>query len=260
MVQHLTDPGLTLHRGNGIAGLAAMATARELVDHAFFDPPYSGHVHANGRRGHSTRTARDGDGGGRGIASPRILGFRPITAQEISDTMHLVSMVIRRWTGVFSDVESCHLWREAGERAGLEYVRTAFWSRLLGAPQFTGDRPAVAAEVITLFHRAAGRKRWNGGGKRGIYPARGSYDDPLLYEHAVAKTTGGEVRIHKAQKPLALMLDLLRDFTDPGELVCDPFAGAATTAVAARDLGRRFVGWELDQRTHAAAVRRLEGT
>jgi site-specific DNA-methyltransferase (adenine-specific) len=49
----------------------------------------------------------------------------------------------------------------------------------------------------------------------------------------------------------------LRRLTQPGDLVCDPFAGSGTTAVAALALGRRFVGAELDQETCAVARGRL---
>jgi site-specific DNA-methyltransferase (adenine-specific) len=53
------------------------------------------------------------------------------------------------------------------------------------------------------------------------------------------------------------MESLVRDFTDPGELVCDPFAGSGTTGVACLRLGRRFVGWEKDERYFRVAVKRL---
>lgn len=43
---------------------------------------------------------------------------------------------------------------------------------------------------------------------------------------------------------------LVEAFSRPGELVCDPFLGGGTTAVVCRDLGRRFVGCDVD----AAAV------
>jgi site-specific DNA-methyltransferase (adenine-specific) len=48
------------------------------------------------------------------------------------------------------------------------------------------------------------------------------------------------------QKPLALMDVLVRLFSEPGELILDPFAGSGTTGVAALRLGRRFVGWEMN--------------
>ena len=62
---------------------------------------------------------------------------------------------------------------------------------------------------------------------------------------------------HETQKPVALMSALVRDFTDPGELVCDPFAGSGTTGVACIRLGRRFIGWERDPKYFAVAVKRL---
>ena len=53
---------------------------------------------------------------------------------------------------------------------------------------------------------------------------------------------------------------LILDFTDPGDLILDPFAGSGTTGVAAVRLGRRFVGWEKDPKYHAIATKRLAGT
>jgi len=39
--------------------------------------------------------------------------------------------------------------------------------------------------------------------------------------------------------------------TEPGDLVCDPFAGSGTVLIAAQDLGRRVIGFEIDP-TYAA--------
>ena len=79
-----------------------------------------------------------------------------------------------------------------------------------------------------------------------------------MYESARASTIEGRPALHMTEKPLPLMEALVRDFTDPGELICDPFAGSGTTGVACKRLGRRFVGWERDPKFHAAAVKRLD--
>jgi DNA modification methylase len=71
------------------------------------------------------------------------------------------------------------------------------------------------------------------------------------------KVAQGEARCHPTQKPLDLMQALVRDFTDVGDVIADPFAGAATTGVAALSLGRDFVGWERDPEFFAAGARRL---
>lgn len=62
---------------------------------------------------------------------------------------------------------------------------------------------------------------------------------------------------HPAQKPLKVMKRLIELATNPGDLVLDPFAGVGSTGVAAIELGRRFVGIELDAAYHSASCKRL---
>lgn len=64
-------------------------------------------------------------------------------------------------------------------------------------------------------------------------------------------------KIHDTQKPVPLLEHYIRNSSEPGDLVLDPFAGSAATLVAARRAGRRAVGIELDPRNYAAAVARL---
>lgn len=47
--------------------------------------------------------------------------------------------------------------------------------------------------------------------------------------------------LHPNQKPVALFEYLIRTYTQPGDLVLDPYCGSGTTALAARNTGRRFV-------------------
>lgn len=47
--------------------------------------------------------------------------------------------------------------------------------------------------------------------------------------------------VHPTQKPVALYEYLLRTYTQPGEVVLDPFCGSGTTAIAALNTGRRFI-------------------
>jgi len=52
---------------------------------------------------------------------------------------------------------------------------------------------------------------------------------------------------HPTQKPLRLVRRALLASTQEGDLVFDPFTGSGTTAVAAKELGRFFVGAELEE-------------
>jgi site-specific DNA-methyltransferase (adenine-specific) len=53
---------------------------------------------------------------------------------------------------------------------------------------------------------------------------------------------------------------VIKAFTKPGDLVCDPYSGSGTTACAALALGRNFVGSELDKNYHAQSLKRLAAT
>ena len=53
-------------------------------------------------------------------------------------------------------------------------------------------------------------------------------------------------RIHPTQKPVDLLAMLIGQYTKPGELVLDPFAGSGSTLKAAQLTGRRAIGIELD--------------
>jgi site-specific DNA-methyltransferase (adenine-specific) len=62
---------------------------------------------------------------------------------------------------------------------------------------------------------------------------------------------------HPTQKPLRLVRRALVACTREGDLVFDPFAGSGTTAVAAKELNRSFVGGELERGYAELAARRI---
>jgi site-specific DNA-methyltransferase (adenine-specific) len=62
---------------------------------------------------------------------------------------------------------------------------------------------------------------------------------------------------HPAPFPLALARDHIATWSNPGDLVLDPFSGSGTTAKAAKELGRRFLGLEINPEYCAIAERRI---
>lgn len=64
--------------------------------------------------------------------------------------------------------------------------------------------------------------------------------------------------IHPTQKPVELMARYIKNSSQPGDMVLDPFAGSATTLLAAAQEGRKAIGIELSEEHFAAACRRLE--
>lgn len=215
-----------------VSGLASLPDRS--VDHVITDPPYEAEAHTKQRR-----VKRSG-----GVMKVEPLSFHPITDDQRRAVAAQFGRIARRWVIVFCQVEAVHLWSEALEAGGLTVRRVGVWVKPDGMPQYSGDRPGMGYESIVIAHQP-GRSRWNGGGKHGVWivPKMGAADQIR---------TG-----HETQKPLALMEALIRDFTDPGETILDPFAGSGTTGVACKRLGRAFIGWERDPKYHAIAERRI---
>jgi site-specific DNA-methyltransferase (adenine-specific) len=69
---------------------------------------------------------------------------------------------------------------------------------------------------------------------------------------------GGESRYeHPTQKPYRLFADLIAEHSLSGDIILDPFLGSGTTAVAAKQLGRHFIGIEINPKYCEIAERRL---
>ena len=66
------------------------------------------------------------------------------------------------------------------------------------------------------------------------------------------------IKLHPTQKPLELMRYMVRTYSNPGDIVLDPFMGSGTTAVACALEQRNFIGFELDENYFNSANKRLQ--
>jgi DNA modification methylase len=78
-----------------------------------------------------------------------------------------------------------------------------------------------------------------------------------LWNGLLKDSERGERRVHPAQKPLALMKWVIGKYTIENHIVCDPFMGSGTTLRAAKDLGRRAIGIEIEEKYCEIAAKRL---
>lgn len=223
-----------------VTGMASLAD--KSVDHVITDPPYEAEAHTQQRRVKRSHGKHDGGATDHpGVVQIEDLGFPPITDHDRSTMSADTGRLTKRWALVFCQVEAAMKWRDSLVAAQLDYARTCVWVKPDGMPQYTGDRPGMGYESIIACH-APGKKRWNGGGRHGVF---------------IVNKNDSDRSGHPTQKPDALMDLLIKLFTDPGDLILDPFAGSGTTGVAAIRLGRRFIGWERDPKYHAIALKRL---
>jgi site-specific DNA-methyltransferase (adenine-specific) len=227
VTHYYADESVVLYHGDNRPLLAAMPDAS--VDLVLTDPPYSDKTHKNA----STNARPLGQ-----KHASRLVEFTSVTDEDVRAVFVELGRVTRRW--VVATMEWRHVAAfDENPPAGLRLMRFGVWVKPDGMPQLTGDRPAQGWEAIAYLHRVDVKPSWNGGGKHANFTTPVARGD------------------HPTQKPLALVADLVRLFSDPGVLVLDPFAGSGTTLRAAKDEGRRAVGIELDGRYCKVTAARL---
>lgn len=69
----------------------------------------------------------------------------------------------------------------------------------------------------------------------------------------------GDKLVHPNEKPVGLLRYLIEQTTDFGGLILDCFMGSGASAVAAKETGRNFIGFELDENYHKIASERANG-
>lgn len=231
----MTDP--TIYRGDGweIRCGRWQDSAPDSVDVVISDPPYDTKTHAND--GGAGVFANAGFGNARRFINSRSIDFEPLgDPGELAADLLEISL---RWVICFCSIEMVGSYAQgAGSK---QWIRGGVWAKTDPVPQISGDRPAVFGDAIAIMHRL-GRKKWNGHGKAALWSCGIERRD----------------RQHPTQKPIKLMLNLVRLFSDPGELVWDPYCGSGTTGVACLRLGRRFLGHEMQPHYAEIAAERME--
>lgn len=194
------------------------------VDHILSDPPYEQSLHD--AKNKASKHVRH-DGGTLG----RSLGFAGI--DEIrEDVVRLCSDLCQGWFIAFCTIEGVGKWADAINVSPMKYKRGCVWVKPDSTPQMNGQGPAQGAECFVTAWCGTGFAKWNAGGKRGIYRHLTNPPD----------RQGG----HPTEKPWRLMRDIILDFTMPGQVILDPFAGGGTTAVAAVLTGRKAICIEVN--------------
>lgn len=224
--------GITLYQGD-YREIFEMPRGRFVVDHVITDPPYNTKTHDGARAG-NRRTEKESN-------RPLAIEFAPVDASELRVMLSLFAGQgrVRRWfvaTMAYQHIVSL----EAKPPDGWQFMRFGVWVKPDAAPQFSGDRPGMGWEGVAILHRE-GKARWNNGGYPGVW------------RYNIDKTG-----THPTGKPQAMLEEMVRQFTDPGETILDPFAGSGTTLLAAKAMGRKAIGIEIDPHWCDVTIARLE--
>jgi DNA modification methylase len=103
------------------------------------------------------------------------------------------------------------------------------------------DYAYIHEPILYAWKPGAGHKYY-GGFQRSVL----KYNKPLKSD------------MHPTTKPLKLVMRLIKNSSLEGDLVCDPFLGSGTTALACKQLGRDFIGFEISEEYCEIARKRLK--
>ena len=78
------------------------------------------------------------------------------------------------------------------------------------------------------------------------------------YPQSIIEFSNYERGEHPTEKPCELFKYLAATYSDPNDTILDPFMGSGTTLRAAKDLGRKAIGIEIEEKYCEIAVRRLQ--
>jgi hypothetical protein len=223
----------------------------EMVDAVVVDAPYSAKTHSGHDGGvEQTRFRSEDEKRMRvdrrtgaiyavGVNRRESISYTAWNADDVAEFVIFWAPRCRGWFCTVTDHILAPTWAVALEAEGryvfapLPIVETGSRVRL------TGDGPSSwACWLIVARPRTPEFVRW--GTLPGAYIGSGKGD-----------------REHIGGKDSTIMRSIVRDYTRPGDLVCDPCAGGATTLLAAAIEGRRAIGSELDPETFAKAQKRI---
>ena len=225
-----------------------------MVDALITDCPYSARTHKGHddgamtvNRGADYRSRVEIPGGGTGPR--RTINYQPWGPADVSAFVEAWAPLTRGWIVSLTDHVLAPAWEASLEAAGrytfapIACVEPGSRCRMLG------DGPAQWSTFAIVSRPRDGA--WLSE-RHEMRKARGA--NCALPGAYVAGEHGKDV---PGGKPLALMEALVRDYSEPGDLVCDPCAGGGTTLLAAKLLGRRYLGSDIDAEHVEIARERL---
>lgn len=138
--------------------------------------------------------------------------------------------------------------RRVHEIAVHVYRSDAKWTEIYNRPLYTND---ARARVVRRKQRPP---QW---GDIGAASYRSEDGGPRLMRSVMFYRSCHGSAEHPTQKPVAVVMPLIEMSCPAGGVVLDPFIGSGTTALAARELGRTCIGFEINPDFAAIAERRV---
>lgn len=204
------------------------------VDAMITDPPYGSRTH----EGDIAAAVQQQSATGQAVR--RAIDYGAFTAEDAAHLISAMAPRVKGWMAVMTSHDLIPAYEQAMTEVGRYVFAPLAYVRKI--PRLLGDGPASWMDYIVVSRpRSIDYSRWR------CLP--GAYIEERGMKER-KPIVGG--------KPLWLMRALVRDYTNEGDTVIDPFAGGATTLLAARELGRHSIGFEIDEAHYNIARDRID--
>lgn len=230
MTPYYADDAVTIYHGDALDVLETITAADAIVT----DPPY-----ASGSRTEASRPSS-----GAMLRSGRFAS-RPIDLDQMTTTGFV-------WLMRHVGLEARRILPPGGSL--LSFIDWRQWPNLVGALETCNLR----VQAMVVWDKGA-IGLGNGFRAQHELVCHASSGVPTVYD----RSTGNVLRAarvepidHPSPKPIELLHRLIGVVAPPDGVVVDPFCGSGSTLRAAKDLGRRAIGVELDERYCEIAARR----
>ena len=198
------------------------------------DPPYGAKTHA----GH-TATSRGHRGQGHDNSDRREIDYAHMTTESVAEFVASWAPRTRQWMVCMTSHDLISAFQDAYADAGWYAFAPVPWVNPGGTVRLSGDGPASwTCYLMVARPRTKAAMNWRA--------LPGAY---VMPQDRGARIGG---------KPLSLMRAVIRDYSNEGDLVCDPCAGYGTTLIAAAQMQRRAIGSEMDADAYAEACARID--
>ena len=235
----------------------------EFCNSIITDPPYSPKTHSGfiDPKTYNPETHKN-DG----------LGYESIDEESCIKFCEYWVPRVKDWFVIFGDHISASWWRKTLNDFGLYVFAPVYYINKMSVPRINGDGPCSSGETIT---RAATKEyvenyslsiieKFNpelfNESVDSITVARHKYKPKTLKSrpgwYPAVKDSNSFV---KGQKSVETMCRIIQDYSEPYDIIVDPFAGSGTTLLAAKMMDRSSIGSEARKKVCDLARKRLTG-
>ena len=154
------------------------------------------------------------------------------------------------------------------QKLEIEIINEIIWYKRNAFPNLSGRRFTASHETLLWGHNNPKKRKYLFNydySKNGAFPEdnlkkpgtqmRTVWDIPNNKEKTELKYGN-----HPTQKPLRILRRIILATTNEGDVVLSPFGGVGSECVAAKELGRHYVGFEIKEEYYDIAIQRLNNT